>query len=1336
MISLIPCGPTANESEKKALQYLKQHLLSEFSAEEWVLLSNLTFAVTHQLQADEIDLVVIGPGGVRVIEIKHWTAQWVEANRPKVESEADRLTMKARKIAGTLRALESDTPYVESVFLLTQEASKVRKVVRENIRGTTLFSLKEWKDALGVTQPVVFTATQVKRLAKALHPGTVLSLEGDVRRLAGYVNLELQTPQSERFHRVYKGKHPERRDRVVLHVYDLSAAEDKDAEVRSRREFEALHRLQLYPWAPRILDSYQDIMGYAGEMYFFTVVDPAAPSVDKRQGDSTWHVNGRLMFAREAIKALQELHASTHPDEAPVVHRNINPATLLVRHDNTPIFTGFELTKLPATHTVTANLALDGPFPETYAPEIRQGGLSVADHHSDLYALCATLQALFVERLDEMSQRALSILERGLINDRLKRASPGDLKTAFGQLLGELAPPVAAPPARYWTEDQVVRFRDHDYRIVSRLGSGGVGVAFKVVKLDHTTRQELGSYVAKVVFEQKSGLHVLKAYNLVHPILRHTSLSNIYEVAPEWRENEFVALLTWVSGTPLNEYMGVFPLLAEDLGEADAEALALRWLREVCQGLEVLHRHGLIHGDVSPGNLIVSNTDLVLTDYDAVCQIGQSVATSGTPLYCAPSSSEGRTASPADDFYALAASFFHVLFEREPFWYAGEQDKQRGLNWDGLDRSAYPTVAEFLSQATHPDPHRRLANVTQALQALTASPVETGADSSASSDETNTQARLPVVFSANQVAWLQDLLQSYPGSLWGNSETRGLDSNFAQNTYVPTRLEQSLLEDIRARRARLVILCGNAGDGKTALLQHLATQLGLAHFHSGERIIAIQLVDGPEVGINLDGSAAWQGRSADDLLNEFLAPFQNGPPTEDLVHLLAINDGRLLEWINTVEQHNGGATSLTAALYDRLQEGVADNAGHIRFINLNQRSLVGAVDRVNRQIDTTFLDQLTDRLYGGKEATNIWRPCRSCSAQTYCEVYRTVRLFGPAGVRKVEPETGQRARQRLFQALQVVHLRADTHITMRELRAALVYILFGIHACQEYHANARQEFIPYWNRAFAPDSPARQGDVLDRLVRYDPALEAHPRLDRYLTSRSRTDSSNRPPPLESARRQAYFEWREAQLQDVADTPEALNLAQGKHLQQFRDLPLLDEEERASLCRKLCMGIARLEDLPPQAHQREGVVALRITPRTPTETAFWVEKPLSAFQLQADLPVDSEGVERLHRQAYLTYTYRDGRYTEKLRLGSQLFHLLMELAEGYQLGDVSTDDSFAHLSIFVQRLVREDERELLAWNPTQEEAIYRVATEMRQTLEGVRQMVVIRQLTSGGIDGQE
>jgi hypothetical protein len=108
----------------------------------------------------------------------------------------------------------------------------------------------------------------------------------------------------------------------------------------------------------------------------------------------------------------------------------------------------------------------------------------------------------------------------------------------------------------------------------------------------------------------------------------------------------------------------------------------------------------------------------------------------------------------------------------------------------------------------------------------------------------------------------------------------------------------------------------------------------------------------------------------------------------------------------------------------------------------------------------------------------------------------------------------------------------------------------------------------------------------------------------------------------------------------------------------------------------------------------------------------------------------DGVERLHRHASLVFRYRNGT-EERLRLGADLFHLLLELADGYQLGDVSTDDTFAHLSIFVQRLVREDERELLAWNPMQDDTLYRLSASVVQKIGGPQQYMTIAPVASSG-----
>ena len=233
-------------------------------------------------------------------------------------------------------------------------------------------------------------------------------------------------------------------------------------------------------------------------------------------------------------------------------------------------------------------------------------------------------------------------------------------------------------------------------------------------------------------------------------------------------------------------------------------------------------------------------------------------------------------------------------------------------------------------------------------------------------------------------------------------------------------------------------------------------------------------------------------------------------------------------------------------------------------------------------METSFLERLVDRLYGGDRAPAIWAPCQTCSAQERCEVFRATRMFAPDGVPGEPAPRRRRARERLFEALQAVHLRGETHITVRELRAALVYILFGVHDCTDYHAGPGSSGLPrpqaYSDRAFSPESPGRQGEVLRELVRFDPALEAHPQIDRYLLRSPASDAPQNAPrhhalPLASARRRAYFEWTTEDVKVLAPgDSEALGLARGRHLRQFRELAIAHAGTRRDLTARLCRGI--------------------------------------------------------------------------------------------------------------------------------------------------------------------
>jgi len=141
-----------------------------------------------------------------------------------------------------------------------------------------------------------------------------------------------------------------------------------------------------------------------------------------------------------------------------IVHRNLTPKTILVKHDNSPILTGFKLTKIPSDISVAFTGAPTGGWEVTVAPEVRLQGLGAADHRSDVYSLCACLTGLFEQREDKESQRATEILAGGLAEAPKERFILQDLEVLLSELLGESIPPPEPPPARFWTEEQVVRY--------------------------------------------------------------------------------------------------------------------------------------------------------------------------------------------------------------------------------------------------------------------------------------------------------------------------------------------------------------------------------------------------------------------------------------------------------------------------------------------------------------------------------------------------------------------------------------------------------------------------------------------------------------------------------------------------------------------------------------------------------------------------------------------------------------------------------------------------------------------------------------------------------------
>ena len=100
---------------------------------------------------------------------------------------------------------------------------------------------------------------------------------------------------------------------------------------------------------------------------------------------------------------------------------------------------------------------------------------------------------------------------------------------------------------------------------------------------------------------------------------------------------------------------------------------ALDWLEQAATALDAAHRHGVVHRDVKPGNLLLDrNGNVHVADFGIASAAGMDALTLtgtvlGTAGYLAPEQAQGDQATPASDRYALAIVAYELLSGRRPF---------------------------------------------------------------------------------------------------------------------------------------------------------------------------------------------------------------------------------------------------------------------------------------------------------------------------------------------------------------------------------------------------------------------------------------------------------------------------------------------------------------------------------------------------------------------------------------------------------------------------------------------------------------------------------------------
>ena len=227
---------------------------------------------------------------------------------------------------------------------------------------------------------------------------------------------------------------------------------------------------------------------------------------------------------------------------------------------------------------------------------------------------------------------------------------------------------------------------------------------------------------------------------------------------------------------------------------------------------------------------------------------------------------------------------------------------------------------------------------------------------------------------------------------------------------------------------------GNAGDGKTAFLEQVEA-LFRQNGATLERLPSDNgcrwAFQGVHYETNHDGSQDEGDRSNDAVLASFLAPFE-GTSLEGLggneARLIAINEGRLLDFL----AHGAYAECFTGLRRFVLASLQGDaQPPRALLVNLNLRAITagGAESLVERQLVAMLKDEL-------------WAPCATCACAAKCPI-----KFNADTLR--DRASGSAVRERVRRLLELVHLRRRAHVTMRDLRSALSFLLLRDQSCDD-----------------------------------------------------------------------------------------------------------------------------------------------------------------------------------------------------------------------------------------------------------------------------------------------
>jgi len=244
------------------------------------------------------------------------------------------------------------------------------------------------------------------------------------------------------------------------------------------------------------------------------------------------------------------------------------------------------------------------------------------------------------------------------------------------------------------------------FELVREIARGGFGIVWEAK--DRTLQRTVAFKALRVGDRPEVGEERLLAEAEAAARLSHPSIVTLHDVGRTPHGPYLV--LEFLRGRTLAARLADGPLpLAE----------ALRIAAAVASGLAHAHAHGVVHRDLTPGNVFLCDDGQVkVLDLGMAHAFGHRKLDGGTPAYMAPEQRRGAPEDERTDVFALGVILYEMLSGEPPFPEAdpGRWRAARRLEVPGTP----PSLAELVADMLRKDPVRRPRDAARVLEVLAA----------------------------------------------------------------------------------------------------------------------------------------------------------------------------------------------------------------------------------------------------------------------------------------------------------------------------------------------------------------------------------------------------------------------------------------------------------------------------------------------------------------------------------------------------------------------------------------------------------------------------------------